>query len=66
MDEYKELDLVCVGCGMGFVWTSGEQKFMNALLNEGKIQKVIQPKRCPACRMKKKAEKEAKEMFGGY
>lgn len=60
MDEFKDTYLVCV-CGLDFNWTAGEQAFMNDLLNKGKIQRVIPPKRCPDCRMIKKRERALRE-----
>lgn len=53
MFEDKELN--CTECGRDFIWTSGEQGFMNGLYESGKIKSVIEPKRCPDCRQKKKA-----------
>ena len=54
-----DMDLVCA-CGSGFVWTAGEQRFMQSLLEDGKISELRQPKRCGVCRAKKKAEREAR------
>lgn len=55
---FQDIEKTCVECGAGFIWTAGEQKFMNRLYDEGKVQSVIEPKRCPACRAKKKERLE--------
>jgi hypothetical protein len=57
--EYQDIELKCI-CGKDFIWELGEQKFMHQLLDAGKIPSVQTPKRCPECRAKKKAEREAK------
>lgn len=62
--EYTDIKLVCKseGCGKEFVWTSGEQVFMFALYDQGKLRgEVVPPKRCKSCRIerKRKAEREA-------
>jgi len=54
---YQDIDLTCL-CGQDFVWTRGEQEFMDSLFEQGKIKSVIQPKRCENCRLAKKREKE--------
>lgn len=70
MSEYQDKELTCV-CGKPFIWTSGEQEFMNDLLQKGKLDeeqpdgtirpgRVIPPKRCKDCRMKKKQERNAR------
>ena len=51
---YQEIKKICVQCKEEFVWTEGEQRFMNRLFEEGKIQKVVEPKRCPDCRKEKR------------
>lgn len=56
--DYQDKDLICL-CGEPFVWTSGEQKFMDSLLSKGKIQYVRQPKNCTNCRQRKRLEKLA-------
>ena len=53
--SYSDINLVC-GCGAEFIWTAGEQKFMQDLLDKGKIDMVRTPKRCQKCRAKKKRE----------
>jgi hypothetical protein len=57
---YQDIQITCV-CGKEFDWTAGEQKFMNRLYEEGKVQSVVQPKRCPDCRIEKKKRFEARE-----
>lgn len=45
-------------CGKEFIWTAGEQEFLDDLKNQGKIPNVITPKRCPDCRLKNKIARE--------
>jgi len=52
---YQDIKKTCVQCDSLFIWTAGEQRFMNQLHEEGKIQSVSEPKHCPDCRTKKKA-----------
>lgn len=56
MSYYQDKELVCVkeNCQTPFVWTGGEQKFMQKLVENGKIDRVIEPKLCPSCRAKRK------------
>ncbi len=60
MDEFKDIELACA-CGFIFTWTAGEQAFLFSLVEDGKIQKVVPPKRCPACRQKRKEEQGNQE-----
>lgn len=60
MEPYKDIELNCV-CGKKFIWTSGEQSFMNDLLEKGKIEEVKQPKRCKECRIKNREKRERDE-----
>lgn len=60
MDEFKDIDISCT-CGFIFTWTAGEQIFLNELVKDGKIQKVVPPKRCPACRQQRKEEQRGQE-----
>ena len=60
MNQYNDIEIICI-CGKDFIWTSGEQNFLNALVGNWKIPSVTQPKRCPSCRQKKKEERERKE-----
>ena len=51
MTEYKDKTIKCVDCGTEFVFTARDQEFYQekGFTNE--------PKRCKACRDKKKAER---------
>jgi len=49
--EFKDKTIVCRDCGTEFIFTSGEQTFFK----EKGIEN--EPKRCKACRDKKKAER---------
>ena len=63
----EDIELVCKECNKKFMWTSGEQKFMQRLKDDGKLDKrdaeteeiiegkVIPPLRCRDCRNAKKA-----------
>ncbi len=51
MAEYTDKTIKCVDCGTEFVFTAGDQAFY---AEKGFTNK---PKRCKACRDKKKAEK---------
>jgi len=74
MEEYQDIDLVCI-CGNKFTWTKGEQKFVNDLLEKGKLDRydrasgqtipgeVKTPKRCKECRLKKRKERDEKGMY---
>ena len=57
-EQYQDINLTCV-CNSPFVWTRGEQLFINKLKDEGKIPSVQTPRRCLDCRAKKKAERKA-------
>lgn len=57
---YHDITITCA-CGEQFVWTAGEQEFMNDLLEKGKIQEVKQPKRCKECRLEHKRRKADQE-----
>lgn len=52
--QYEDTDIRCA-CGVTFTWTVGEQKFLNGLVEQGKINEAKKPMRCPDCRAKKKA-----------
>lgn len=53
MSTYTNKEIVC-SCGTMFVWTKGEQKFMQTLLTNGVIQVLEEPKRCRECKEIKK------------
>lgn len=67
--NFEDKELICT-CGDPFIWTKGEQHFLNDLLEKGKLDetkdgivipgKIIPPKRCKNCRMKRKLEREQK------
>ena len=63
MKEYQDIELICL-CGAPFIWTSGEQKFLNDLADEGKIASVQQPRRCVPCRQQKKTQMKRREELG--
>lgn len=46
--------LSCTDCGNGFIWTEGEQEFYT-------LNKLADPKRCPACRKARKVWREGKK-----
>ncbi len=52
MNEFQDKTIKCVDCGEEFTFTAGEQAFYQekGFTNE--------PKRCKACRDKKKAQRE--------
>lgn len=62
---YEDITKPCVSCKREFTWTAGEQSFMNDLKEKGKIEDVIEPKRCKPCRDKAKAKRERQEQSGG-
>jgi len=53
MEEIMSGDktLSCTDCKDGFIWTKGEQEFYEK-------KGFNEPKRCPDCRAKRKAEKQ--------
>lgn len=44
--------IVCIGCSKPFVWTEREQEFFR------KVNLQHEPKRCPACRLKKREQRK--------
>ena len=54
LENYQDSELICIECKKTFVWSRGEKHFINCLYEEGKIQKVVEPKRCPDCRKEKR------------
>lgn len=54
-EMFTEKKFICSQCKSEFTWTIGEQKFMHKLYEQGTIDTVKEPKRCPECRQKKKA-----------
>ncbi len=68
--QFDDITLKCVepSCGKEFIWTAGEQEFMHELKDKGKLDEeqpdgsikpgeVKPPKRCSACRAKRKAQR---------
>lgn len=64
MNQDKNIE--CCDCKNGFVWTEGEQDFMDGLLRDGKLDRrnddgdiipgqITPPKRCIDCRSIKKS-----------
>jgi hypothetical protein len=51
-EKLADIALRCVDCAAGFVWTIGEQAFFT---DKG----LTPPKRCPACRSARRAERTA-------
>jgi DNA-directed RNA polymerase subunit RPC12/RpoP len=41
----------CIDCLAEFVWTEGEQEYFQS-------KQLQQPRRCPSCRAKRRAQKE--------
>jgi hypothetical protein len=52
--NYEDKEIVCKDCGCTFIFTAGEQGFFDE-------HQFVEPKRCKACRTKKKQDKEARE-----
>jgi len=61
--QYQNIELICL-CGEPFIWTAGEQAFLQGLIDDGKTNKngspitFMQPKRCKECRIIKKQRYE--------
>lgn len=59
-EDFRDAELTCQTCNETFVWKSGEQKFLQKLVDEGRENRdgspiqFCTPKRCPACRAEKK------------
>lgn len=63
---FEDIKFDCKDCGKTAVWTKGEQEFMYELKEKGKLDEeqpdgsikpgeVKPPKRCAACRQKRRA-----------
>ena len=71
MQQYEDLALSCKFCGDHFIWTAGEQDFIQRLIDAGKRNKdgtlivFAQPKRCIECRLKKRKMMEARNRTAG-
>ncbi|MGB8706829.1 MAG: zinc-ribbon domain containing protein [Dehalococcoidia bacterium] len=46
--HFEDKTLICIECGCEFIFESGEQQFYLA-------KSLIEPKRCPECRRRRKA-----------
>ena len=51
MPEFEDKNIDCADCKESFVWDAGEQKFFAE-------KDFTPPKRCPACRKKKKEQRD--------
>lgn len=63
MEQFKDIELKC-SCGKEFIWSIGEQEFINNLLESGKISSIESPKRCLSCRNKRKQQRAQQERDG--
>lgn len=53
-DTPTDVELACVDCSAGFIWTAGEQAFF--------AERDLQPpKRCRQCRDEKRRRNQARE-----
>ena len=52
---FEDKKINCEYCKEGFVFTSGEQSFLQGLVDKGDMGQVNLPKRCLFCRKVKKA-----------
>lgn len=57
--EMEDITLNCQDCGEEFIFTVGEQEFFEE-------KGFSEPKRCKACRDKKKAQKQSRNSYGGF
>lgn len=57
--QIQDIEHVCIECNNYYLWTAGEQKFLNKLVEDKKIEKATPPKRCPACRLAKRQARES-------
>jgi len=66
LKSFKDILITCI-CGKSFVWTAGEQRFLQNLIDDGKTNRdgspisFTRPKRCLECRLKKKEEYRRRE-----
>ena len=72
--SFQDVEIECMNikdsrfrdCEGNFVWSRGEQNFLQRLIDEGKENRdgspvtFTQPKRCKSCRLKKRQEREAR------
>lgn len=65
--NFEDKELVCTQCRTNFIWTFGEQEFIQGLIDDGKTGRdgrpivMTTPKRCKECRLKRKQEKERQQ-----
>jgi CxxC-x17-CxxC domain-containing protein len=52
VEEFKDKWMVCAECGRSFLWDAGEQHWFSAM------RLFNTPKRCKACRDKRRDEKK--------
>jgi len=50
-NKMEDKILTCKICGNEFTWSEAEQEFYSD-------RKLVEPKRCPECRTKRKSDKE--------
>jgi CxxC-x17-CxxC domain-containing protein len=55
--EFQDIELICVDCGAGFIFTAGEQIFFHDKRFKN------QPKRCKACKQKHSSTKATPNHF---
>ena len=59
---FEDKKINCEDCKEGFVFTSGEQSFLQGLVDKGDMGQVNLPKRCLPCRKAKKARYAEREI----
>ncbi len=52
--DYEDKTITCKDCRSRFTWTAGERKFMQELLDNGKIPSLSEPVRCRPCKQLKR------------
>lgn len=59
--EYNDITKECIDCGRTFTWPAKDQQFLHELVGApptngfSPVKEAIPPKRCKACRIKRKA-----------
>lgn len=56
--ETQDIEITCIDCSEKFVWTAGEQDFMQKLVDDLtnlSVKRMVPPKRCKECRDKRKS-----------
>jgi hypothetical protein len=51
-DVSQDFDLTCVDCGAKFIFTVSEQVYFQKMVDEGKFEEYVIPRRCRDCRGK--------------